>query len=223
MSYTPTPPGASGDLVRYLHEELQRISAAFETVLSDSHSVVFDDYVQSGLAVTLGASAPTLTAFRNNVSLYAFAGSGPAEQVFFTVHILHGIKRGTPITLHVHFSHSTASPASGAVKWNVDWTLARGYQAGTFNTGTTTSSGTMSVVTTVNTEPYVHHITDDDSMTIPAQTELEPDSVLLCRLYRDAGDAQDTFAGNAFLINIDSHYQKDKVGTVERNRPFDSF
>lgn len=223
MSYTPTPPGSQSDIVRYLYEELQRVSAAFETVLSDSHSIVYDDYVQSGLAVTLGSSAPTLTTFRNNVSLYAFAGSGPTEQVFFTVHILHGIAKGTPITLHVHYSHTTASPASGDVKWNIDWTLARGYQAGTFNTGTTTSSGTMSVVQTVNTEPYVHHITSDDAMTIAGQTELEPDSLILCRLYRNSGDAEDTFTGNAFLINIDCHYQRDKVGTVERNRPFRSF
>ena len=190
--------------------------------LFGAHDTVYDDYVQSGLAVATGASAPVLTTFRNNVQLYAFKGSGPTEQVFFTVHILHGLKAGTDITIHVHWSHTVTSP-TGALKWNVDWTLARGYEVGTFNTGTTTSSGTMSVVHTPNALPYVHHITDDDSMTITAQTELEPDSVVLCRLYRDSGDAQDTFSGDAFLINVDVHYQRDKLGTAARNRPFGGF
>ena len=51
---------------------------------------------------------------------------------------------------------------------------------------------------------------------------LEPDTVLLCRVYRNPGDVADTFIGDAFLAHIGLHYQQGQLGTTERNRPFTS-
>lgn len=179
-------------------------------------STVYDDYTVSGLAIGLGASAPTLTAFRGSLYLPVFPGIGATvTQAFFTLHLLHGLKQGTDITFHVHWTHIIASP-TGNVKWQIDYSVARGYGVGTYPAASTLS------VTQAAGAQYTHHITNDDDMTITTSVELEPDSVIIGRLYRDPADAGDTFANDAYLIQVDVHYQKSHIGTTERNRPWTS-
>jgi hypothetical protein len=38
-------------------------------------------------------------------------------------------------------------------------------------------------------------------------------SMIICRLYRDVSDANDTYASDAFLLEIDFHYEIDTVGS----------
>jgi hypothetical protein len=177
---------------------------------------VFDDYLVPGLSLAKGANAPDLEELRDGLFENAFAGTlTVVEQAFFSVHILHGIKAGTTPTFHIHWAHNNATP-SGDVKWSIDYSVAKGYGAGTFAAPTT--------VTTTQTAPaqYVHQITDDDDMPINV-TDLEPDSLLLGRVYRDPDDAADTFADDAFFLELDIHYERDKIGTLDRNRPYDGF
>lgn len=231
--YFPIPTPEEYDSA-YLHNELESI---YEELLalrrftgsvgtSNNQSYVWDDYITSGLAVAGGVSPPALTTFIGNIKLYAFTGTGPtAKDVYATTHILHGIRPGSDINLHVHYSTNTTATASSKVIWNVEWTLARGYGLGTFGDPAvpSTSCGTMSVTSTVSVAPFVHHITSDAAMTIPTNAEMTPDSVFLLRLYRDPTHVADTFDGNAFLIQVDFHYQRDRVGTTERNAPFGSW
>jgi len=176
---------------------------------------VYDDYLTSGLSLGTGASAPNLTVFRDGLEQNAFAGSGPVEEAFFNVHMLHGLKAGTDLTFHIHWSHIIGSP-SGDVKWGIEYSVARGYEVGVYPASTT--------LTTVHTAgaQYTHHITDDDDMTVTSGVEIEPDSVIICRVFRDSSDVEDTFANDAYLFQIDMHYQRGSVGTLERNRPFTS-
>jgi hypothetical protein len=184
-------------------------------LLSTEFDPVFDDYLFSGLAIGQGVNAPDLEEFRDALFLFAFAGTGvQEEQGYFTLHILHGLAPGTNPTLHVHWSHNQSSP-SGDVKWQVDYTIVPGYQTAAFPAPTT-----MSVVQTAGAQ-YTHHITDDDSMTVT--DTIEPDSVMIGRIYRDQTDSEDTFEADAFLIHIDMHYERDRVGSISRNRPFEGF
>ena len=67
---------------------------------------------------------------------------------------------------------------------------------------------------------YTHQIaevSDDDA--IPA-TNLEPDSVIKLRIFRDPADADDTFENDAFLLFVDIHYQSDGAFTVGKVSPF---
>ena len=174
---------------------------------------VYSDYLVGGTAVaTRGAAAPDFANLRDGLYLYAFDGAAAAEEVFFTVHILHDIKQGTTPTFHVHWTHNNASP-SGDVKWQLEYTMAKGYETQAFGASTTLTS------TQTASSQYYHHITPDD-MSLDT-TNMEPDSLILCRLYRDPTDAADTFADDAFLIQVDMHYERDKNGTKERNRPFE--
>lgn len=173
----------------------------------------FSDYLVPGFSLAKGASAPTLKTFRGTLDQNAFAGSGPTEQAFFTVHILHDIKAGSNPTFHIHWAHIIAVP-SGDVKWQVDYTTAKGYEAGTFAAETS-----LSTIQTAGAQ-FAHHITDDDDMVIT--DSLEPDSVIVARVYRDSSDGSDTFGDDAYLLQVDLHYQIGQHATIERNRPFTS-
>lgn len=180
-------------------------------------STTFDDYLVPGLFLAKGATPPDLETFRDGLKLLTFAGTGgTVEEAFFTVHILHGMKPGSSPTFHIHWTHNQGAP-SGDVKWQLEYTIARGYGAGTY--------GSSITVATVQTAPaqYVHAITDDDDMVIDPITEIEPDTVLVCRIFRDPTDVEDTFEADAMLIHVDMHYERSTIGTPERNRPFTGF
>jgi hypothetical protein len=163
-----------------------------------------------------GASAPDLAELRDGIFLNAFDGAGvTTEQGFSEIHILHGMKPNTTPTMHIHWTHNNATP-TGNVKWFIDYTVAKGYGEGTFAAPTTISTVQAAGV------QYTHHITDDDDMPISA-TNIEPDSVLLIRIYRDPTDSEDTFGDDAFLIHADMHYERDRIGSPQRNRPFEGF
>jgi hypothetical protein len=196
--------------------ECREFTNMLRNLLVTELNPVFDDYLVPGLALAKGSSAPDLAELRNGLFLNAFAGAGiTTEEGFFEIHILHGIRAGTTPTFHVHWTHNNATP-TGDVKWFIDYSIAKGYSASTYAAPTT-----VSTVQTAAAQ-YTHHITDDDDMPI-STTELEPDAVLLGRIYRDPTDPEDTFGDDAFLIDVDMHYQRDKVGTAERNRPFHGY
>lgn len=181
-------------------------------------STLYDDYLFPGLSVAKGVSAPTLTTFRGNILQNAYAGSGPTEQAFCAFHVGHDIKAGTTPTIHVHWAHIIAVPGVAAVKWQIEVSAAKGYSAGTFG-----APVTLSTVQTVGAQ-YEHHITDDDDMPLPAAivADLEPDMLILFRIFRDSSDPQDTFGNDAFLLYVDIHYEVGQRATKERNRPFTS-
>lgn len=172
----------------------------------------FDDYLLPATSLdATGANNPAIKVFRGNIEALAFAGAGGMEEAFGAIHLLHGLKQGSSPTLHIHWSHIIGAP-SGNVKWQVDYTIARGYGAGTFSAPTT--------MTSVQAAPaqYVHQISSDDDMVITNSVEVEPDSLLLLRIYRDPVDAEDTFANDAYVFQIDMHYERSHIGTTERNR-----
>lgn len=179
-------------------------------------NVVYDDFTVGGMALGKGSSPPGLEVFQDGLEAYAFTGTGAVtEEAFFTVHLLHGLKQGTNMTFHVHWSHKVASP-SGNVKWQVEYSMARGYGVGTFPSSTTVSS------TQAAPAQYVHQISPDDDMTVTTSVEMEPDSLILGRVFRDPTDGADTFEDDAFLFQVDMHYQRGWVGTAERNREWTS-
>lgn len=181
-------------------------------------SAMYEDITISGLVLQTGGGSnpPGWATFRNGISLYTFAGTGTADEAWFSIHIPHNIAQGEDITFHVHWSHIIASP-TGNVVWQLEYTMARGYEKDTYPATTTLSS------TQVAGAQYAHHITNDDDMTISFSSDnIEPDAVILCRIFRDPAHASDTFANDAYLINVDVHYKVEQIATTERNRPFTS-
>ena len=205
----------TGVRIHHDDEEQHRrdIAEKVNQLVSHHNEVTFDDYLVNGFNLAKGADAPDLAEIRDGLFANAFAGTGViVEQAFFSVHIRHGYKDDSIPTFHLHWTHNQAVP-SGDVKWFIDISISKGYSAGIFPAPTT-----LSTVQTAAAQ-YTHHITNDDDMAISA-TNLEPDTVITGRVYRDPDDAADTFEADAFLLQVDLHYQRDKIGTPERNRPF---
>lgn len=179
----------------------------------DPHDKKFNDFIYTGMALGRGATPPDLETLRAGINLYAFAGTGViVEEGFFEIHVQHDFKAGTTPTFHVHWTHNQGAP-SGAVKWQIDYAIARGYSKDIIPAVTSLSS-----VQTAAAQ-YTHLITDDDDMPISVGT-LEPDAIIVGRIFRDPADGSDTFGADAFLLFIDVHYELGQVSTPERNRPF---
>lgn len=190
---------------------------AIERTLGMSGYTAYSDYLYSGLSfASKGAGTPDLATFVGNIKMPAFSNSATTEG-FFSIHLLHGLKPGGQLTLHFHWAHNNVSP-SGNVKFNVEYTVARGYGAGVFASSPTTTS----IVVPAGAE-RAHQITDDDAIVLAASDELEPDAILIGRFWRDPADAADTFNDEVFVLHTDVHYSMQGVGTPERNRAFTGF
>lgn len=181
----------------------------------------YNDYVVSGTSIRNGASAPGFAAFNGVLYLPTF-DKNTEQYAYFTIHILHDIKKGSTPTFHVHWSHNVASgaytPDTQKVVWEISYSIARGYGSGTFGT-----VRTLTVTPQFAGSQYEHHIAGDDSSCAmhPADVALlEPDCVVIGRIARKPGDANDNFANDAFLVQIDMHYEVGQFGTVEKNRAF---
>jgi hypothetical protein len=53
-----------------------------------------------------------------------------------------------------------------------------------------------------------------------ASTNLEPDSLILCRIFRDA--ANDTCSDVVYLLLADCHYQTNRFSTMNKSPDFDT-
>ena len=175
----------------------------------------WNDYLTSGLALPKGgANQPTLKEFRDGIYSLAFTGTGStAEESWTEFHILHDYKFGTKVYPHVHWSHNNASP-SGDVVWKVDYSVSKGHSGGAFPAPTTVSLQQTAAA------QYTHQIIETSEGNAIAATNLEPDSIILIRIYRDPTDSNDTFEDDAFLLFIDLHIEADGNLTHEKVSPF---
>jgi len=179
---------------------------------------VYDDYQVSinAIGAAGGNTAPTLELFRDNIYFYEFPSTPQITEGFFMIHLMHDLKPDTDMSFHLHWAHNNGAP-TGDIKWNIEYSYARGYEQDTFGASTN-----LSTIQTVGAQ-YSHHITNDDDMVISAGTHnLEPDGLLIGRVYRDSTDVVDDTNVDAFLLQVDIHYVKSRTGTTERNAPFTS-
>ncbi len=175
----------------------------------------WNDFLMSGLILPrTAANAPAITTFQGNIQQLAFqnAGNQPRE-TWSAIHILHDYRAGTKIFPHIHWSHNNATP-SGDVKWQIEYSVSKGHSGGTFPAATT-----ISLIQTAAAQ-YTHHLIETSTANAIASAEIEPDSVILFRLFRDSSDEDDTFADDAFLLYFDIHFQSDLTLTNEKVRPF---
>ena len=175
----------------------------------------WNDFLMPGVNLPrTAANAPAIATFQDNIKALAFqnAGNQPRE-TWSLIHILHDYRTGTKIFPHIHWSHNNATP-SGDVKWQIEYSVAKGHSGGAFPAATT-----ISLIQTAGAQ-YTHHIIETSTDDAIAATNVEPDTVIMFRLFRDSGDDADTFADDAFLLFFDIHFQSDLTLTNEKVRPF---
>lgn len=171
------------------------------------------DNVQSFTAAKVGSSKiPDFLAFVGGVGAYAFSSS-LEEEVHMVFHIDHDYELGTAIFPHVHWSPSDAT--AGVVRWGIEYTVARGHGQEAFPA---TQTIYMEQATPEVANQHMVAEISHPGVEIPI---LEPDCLILCRIFRDATHANDTYAADAFAFTADIHYRADKFATPGKKPQFE--
>jgi hypothetical protein len=164
---------------------------------------VWDDMQVNGFGMRGGASAPDFKAFGPSGNLYCFsyAGSGPAQYAYFSIQMSHAYKEGSAIYPHIHWAPGNAN--AGNVKWFFEYSWAS--VNGTFG-----APQILPVIDAADGVAWKHQIASFDTISGVGQTI---SSILICRLSRNSGDGDDSYAGDAFLLQCDLHYEVDSAGS----------
>lgn len=175
----------------------------------------WNDLVQDVL-VRSGANSPSPTVFIGGITAYEFSPT-TMNECFVNFHMRHDYIDGTMVYPHVHWSHNTDS--AGVVRWGFEYTMARRNDS----TGVVTFGATQTLYiehTVTLGETYQHHVNEAaDGLGIDG-TILEPDALILCRVFRDATSPNDTYPDPIHLLTVDIHYECHTLATPLRTPPF---
>lgn len=166
-------------------------------------ATTWEDLQVSGSSITrAGANDPTVRIFVGNTVIYGFSAS-TMNEVFFSVQLTHKWKEGSTIEPHIHWSPLTSPVSSQNVVWKFEYTWANATVAfpAVATLTATAATGTFGNKHLVNTFGTI----DGAGKTIS--------SIMMCRLYRDAANAADTYTGEAGLLSFDIHIEQDTLGS----------
>lgn len=183
------------------------------TIYFTGSATVWDDLrVPVSSIARLGFSDPDWEEFKTSVTgsvgVYALAfGKTVVEEVFFSCQIPHSWKIGSNLNPHIHWSPSDTD--TGDVMWVLEYTISE--IGGIFG-----DTEIISVVDAGDGVAHKHQYADLGDIDMSAYTSASDVSIMLmCRLYRNGIAPQDTYDNDAFLLEIDFHFQIDMLGSRE--------
>lgn len=200
----------------YVSERLVMDPAATLEIkgVGQTYSPGWRDLVGSIVVKGVGSADPTWSAITGLGGMFAYEFSATVmKEVWLVFHIDHDYAPGTPIYLHAHWLNAAASPNTGTVRWGFEWTAAKGHQQQAFG-----APDTKYVTQNCSATRYMHHIAEVSTADAIPATNLEPDSLLMVRCFRDA--ANDTCSDVVHLLTMDCHYQADKFATRNKSPDF---
>jgi hypothetical protein len=127
------------------------------------------------------------------------------NSLYFQVEMPHNKKLDTALDVHVHFT--TTGTNNTNVRWALEYQWVKINEAFAAN-NTALASVNVPIGSTAN----VHLLGDMGDIAAPANETIS--SILVGRLYRQSGNAGDTFESNeVYLLNMGLHYQIDTLGS----------
>ena len=167
-------------------------------------------YVWDGLVADLararvvGPNVPTLATFRGTIEAYSFSAS-MMNEASVTFHVDHRIKPGSKLYLRIHWAPSDTN--RGVCRWGIEYTAIAGHSQGAFP-----ASATLYLEQVASGTDRMHQIIEDTNGIGP----YEPDTLIVCRIFRDATHPNDTYNAGAFGLVCDLRYQVDRAGTLNK-------
>jgi len=165
-------------------------------------------------------NAAQFVTYRGTIKARQF---GALSEAFIEFHLPHDYVMGTPIYLHVHWSHASSLVTGGSLTWGIECMYAKGHDQDEFD-----SPVIVTIADFASTIAYRHLIAEAAASTeggsgVQLDTNLlEPDGIIQCRIYLDSNDmavsSGDTPA--PFVHFVDVHYQSTCVGTKQRQPDF---
>ncbi|KKK64807.1 hypothetical protein LCGC14_2980460, partial [marine sediment metagenome] len=174
---------------------------------------------------TIGSNDPEWVTYRGSIRQYRFTSGPQFREAWLQYHIPHDYVPGTDLHIHTHWSQAVID-SGGYVKWYFDITYAKAH-------GTPGGAGdpfnapiTQNEVQQASTTQYgqmlaeVAITNDGGDATHLDRNDIEPDGVLIIRIYRDSTDAADTLDQDPFVHYSDVHYQSTNIGTKQKSPDF---
>jgi hypothetical protein len=189
------------------------------TLRLDNDATVWNDLMVFPDATTKGGSNPPEwgTTFMKNgggtskgVYLWMFAPN-QEEELHFTVQIPHDYKEGTDLHPHIHWTTVTGTPSGSNVVWGLEYTVVA--VGGSFPNTVTIITGTLVPECGTPSGTGQHLISGFSPV---SGAGLGISTILVCRLYRAAGNAADTFPNDVGLLGFDIHYEQDTQGSRDQ-------
>lgn len=161
-------------------------------------------------------------------SLFMDDGGGPSrgvfiewfddsaiEELFFSAQMPHGWIPRTPLKFHVHWVPAALGGAGQFVRWGLEYTWADIGEDFPNTTIIYSDATTAQTATVQQDDPLVagrHYYTILPDIEDTAITGVS--SMLVCRVFRDATDLTDDYVGDAGLMEVDFHYQRNSLGSI---------
>ncbi len=206
-----------GDQIEWVGRELE----AIERSVNSFWQVEWRDLIGNiTLRGTPGANSPTWEEITGMTGMFAYSFSATTmNEIWINYHIDHDIYTGSDsrLYLHTHWLNAAATPNTGAVRWGFQYTIAKGHQQQAFP-----ATATVYVNQTCNATRYMHHIAEISLADSIDMSAFEPDTLILCRIFRDAANIADTCSDKVYLLLSDCHYMADRAGTKAKSPDFDS-
>jgi len=165
------------------------------------------DLTMPAFGAAKGSGTPTETAFgpSGNIKQFKMAVN---DSLYFTAHVDHDWLPGSLAYVHVHWSPSGTN--AQPVKWEVNYTIAKGHQQAAFP-----EESQIILTQTPEGVAWEHQIVEDTT----GFSLVETDSLVLFEVKRVTnGGTENT--DNIFLLTCDLHYQVGQYATPQRSPDF---
>ena len=164
------------------------------------------------------ANAPKMALYRGlRVKARQFLPTTTEGLVDF--HMPHDYVLGTPIHIHVHWSHTGVFVTGGSVTWGFELMYSKGHNQGAF-----AAPINIAIISPANVVQY-QQMTDETiassvggNATTLDTNLLEPDGVIQGAVYLDSNDLTVSGGGipDPFVHFVDIHYQSTGAATLNR-------
>lgn len=162
-------------------------------------------------------NAPELVPFIGGINAWAY-GPTALSEAFSTSDLPFDWCPGTDLVYGIHWSPGN-STATGTVRFGLEFTFAWTYGQG--------ASSVFAPTTTIYLQPTItvgiaheHYLTfNSPEFNFPGSMA-QQNMRFLVRVFRDAGNAADTFPDPVFIIGTDLFYRTDRLGTPNKQPPF---
>jgi hypothetical protein len=124
-------------------------------------------------------------------------------------HIDHDYAMGTNLYPHIHWSVNTTD--TGTIRWGFEYVVAKGHQQQAFSAPVTVYVEQASLGVA-----RMHYVAEFSDAQAISGALVEPDSLIIARVFRDPTHPNDTLNAEAFGLCLDMHYQADRATTPNK-------
>lgn len=198
MAWVDKAGNIASSVYRYL-QDLHQYSG-----LAKLNFPLYDDLVVPATMMRADASSPPgFDAFQGNVRAFAF-DAATDEYLHFIVQLPHGYIPGSDVQAYVQWAPSDTD--AGTVRWVIDYTWA--------SVDASFAAPTSIAIEDAGSGTAYQHQAASYGTDIAGDAQ-GVSSVIIGRVYRNAGHVNDTYAADAFLLSVGFHFVNAAHGTVQ--------